>query len=249
MGRPPKSESAKGLACPHSPGSRAVLRHPVEPRSAARYPCLASDRQGIRYDIGRECAGTVRSLDQDVGGCRSLRAAVHADQDRPTCASRSRGGLPVCSTAGGDTGAFNQLIVRWARPIFAIAYRTLGREGGRARRIRRRTCGRSAASGASRVRRGSHRGSTASRAACAGNGSGRSEPSGSVRRPTTCRRNRRAPLRPEPPGPRWPLEATFGSMRSVGLKVLNNKLSEYVRRDRARDRPRPRRGGNRAATR
>ena len=30
--------------------------------------------------------------------------------------------------AGGDTGAFNQLVVRWERPIFALAYRTLGRE-------------------------------------------------------------------------------------------------------------------------
>lgn len=34
----------------------------------------------------------------------------------------------VAAAAGGDTGAFNQLVVRWERPIFALAYRTLGRE-------------------------------------------------------------------------------------------------------------------------
>src|SRR5258708_33161913 len=28
---------------------------------------------------------------------------------------------------------------------------------------------------------------------------------------------------------KWPLEATLSSMRSVGLKLLKNKLSEYVR--------------------
>lgn len=34
----------------------------------------------------------------------------------------------VALAAAGDTGAFNQLVVRWERPIFALAYRTLGRE-------------------------------------------------------------------------------------------------------------------------
>lgn len=34
----------------------------------------------------------------------------------------------VALAADGDTGAFNQLVVRWERPIFALAYRTLGRE-------------------------------------------------------------------------------------------------------------------------
>ena len=29
---------------------------------------------------------------------------------------------------GGDTDAFNQLVVRWERPIYALAYRVLGRE-------------------------------------------------------------------------------------------------------------------------
>src|SRR5437667_11605779 len=28
----------------------------------------------------------------------------------------------------GDTESFNQLVKRWERPIFALAYRTLGRE-------------------------------------------------------------------------------------------------------------------------
>ena len=35
--------------------------------------------------------------------------------------------LVVLSTAG-DTESFNQLVVRWERPIFALAYRVLGRE-------------------------------------------------------------------------------------------------------------------------
>ena len=35
--------------------------------------------------------------------------------------------LVVLSTAG-DTESFNQLVVRWERPIYALAYRVLGRE-------------------------------------------------------------------------------------------------------------------------
>ncbi len=35
--------------------------------------------------------------------------------------------LVVLATAG-DTESFNQLVVRWERPIFALAYRVLGRE-------------------------------------------------------------------------------------------------------------------------
>ena len=34
----------------------------------------------------------------------------------------------VALAAGGDTDAFNQLVVRWERPIYALAYRVLGRE-------------------------------------------------------------------------------------------------------------------------
>ena len=37
--------------------------------------------------------------------------------------------LVALSTAG-DTESFNQLVVRWERPIFALAYRVLGREEG-----------------------------------------------------------------------------------------------------------------------
>jgi len=34
----------------------------------------------------------------------------------------------VARAAGGDTDSFNQLIIRWERPIYALAFRTLGRE-------------------------------------------------------------------------------------------------------------------------
>ena len=34
----------------------------------------------------------------------------------------------VTRSRGGDTESFNQLVHRWERPIFALAYRTLGRE-------------------------------------------------------------------------------------------------------------------------
>ena len=34
----------------------------------------------------------------------------------------------VALAAGGDTDAFNQLVVRWERPIYALAYRVLGQE-------------------------------------------------------------------------------------------------------------------------
>ena len=34
----------------------------------------------------------------------------------------------VARSMGGDTDSFNELILRWERPIFALAYRTIGRE-------------------------------------------------------------------------------------------------------------------------
>src|SRR4026207_2349940 len=34
----------------------------------------------------------------------------------------------VARSQGGDLESFNQLVVRWERPIYALAYRTLGRE-------------------------------------------------------------------------------------------------------------------------
>ncbi|MBM3779620.1 MAG: sigma-70 family RNA polymerase sigma factor [Acidimicrobiia bacterium] len=34
----------------------------------------------------------------------------------------------VALSMGGDADSFNQLILRWERPIYALAYRTLGRE-------------------------------------------------------------------------------------------------------------------------
>ena len=34
----------------------------------------------------------------------------------------------VARATAGDHEAFNQLVKRWERPIFALAYRTLGRE-------------------------------------------------------------------------------------------------------------------------
>jgi RNA polymerase sigma-70 factor (ECF subfamily) len=34
----------------------------------------------------------------------------------------------VARSIGGDAESFNELILRWERPIFALAYRTIGRE-------------------------------------------------------------------------------------------------------------------------
>ncbi len=34
----------------------------------------------------------------------------------------------VARSIGGDTESFNQLVLRWERPIYALAYRVLGRE-------------------------------------------------------------------------------------------------------------------------
>jgi RNA polymerase sigma-70 factor (ECF subfamily) len=34
----------------------------------------------------------------------------------------------VARSTGGDLDAFNQLVVRWERPIYALAYRVIGRE-------------------------------------------------------------------------------------------------------------------------
>ena len=34
----------------------------------------------------------------------------------------------VAQSVGGDADSFNELILRWERPIYALAYRTIGRE-------------------------------------------------------------------------------------------------------------------------
>ena len=34
----------------------------------------------------------------------------------------------VTRSMGGDSDSFNQLILRWERPIYSLAYRVLGRE-------------------------------------------------------------------------------------------------------------------------
>ncbi len=34
----------------------------------------------------------------------------------------------VARSVGGDVDSFNQLILRWERPIYALAYRVIGRE-------------------------------------------------------------------------------------------------------------------------
>src|SRR3974390_2526551 len=34
----------------------------------------------------------------------------------------------VARSIGGDAESFNELILRWERPIYALAYRTIGRE-------------------------------------------------------------------------------------------------------------------------
>src|SRR6201986_2034066 len=34
----------------------------------------------------------------------------------------------VARSVGGDAESFNELILRWERPIYALAYRTIGRE-------------------------------------------------------------------------------------------------------------------------
>ena len=34
----------------------------------------------------------------------------------------------VARSMGGDHDSFNQLVLRWERPIYALAYRTIGRE-------------------------------------------------------------------------------------------------------------------------
>ena len=34
----------------------------------------------------------------------------------------------VARSVGGDSDSFNELVLRWERPIYALAYRTIGRE-------------------------------------------------------------------------------------------------------------------------
>ena len=44
----------------------------------------------------------------------------------------------VARSVAGDSDSFNQLVTRWERPIYALAYRVIGREEDEAKNIRRR---------------------------------------------------------------------------------------------------------------
>jgi RNA polymerase sigma-70 factor (ECF subfamily) len=69
----------------------------------------------------------------------------------------------VARSQGGDMDSFNQLVMRWERPIYALAYRTIGREED-ARDVCQETFLRAfRALKGSRGRRSSRPGSTASR--------------------------------------------------------------------------------------
>src|SRR5688572_21472815 len=68
-----------------------------------------------------------------------LPPAPNLRRDRMALATRLadlEDGLPLTSTdeelvarsIGGDADSFNQLVLRWERPIYALAYRTIGRE-------------------------------------------------------------------------------------------------------------------------
>ena len=69
----------------------------------------------------------------------------------------------VARSIGGDADSFNELILRWERPIYALAYRTIGREED-ARDVCQETFLRAfRALPASAARRSSRRGCTGSR--------------------------------------------------------------------------------------
>src|SRR6188768_3491859 len=58
---------------------------------------------------------------------RPANGRAEADAGRPEGMTRTDEELVALATAG-DLDCFNQLVARWERPIYALAYRTLGRE-------------------------------------------------------------------------------------------------------------------------
>ena len=56
---------------------------------------------------------------------RSRHAALSGSQ---TKAPGFAGGYLLQRASHGDTDAFNELVTRWERPIYALAYRVLGRD-------------------------------------------------------------------------------------------------------------------------
>ena len=90
----------------------------------------------------------------------------------------------VARSKTGDTESFNQLVRRWERPIFALAYRTLGREED-ARDVTQETFLRAfRALAASRGTRSFRRGSIGSRSISAATGCART----AARRSWPCRK-------------------------------------------------------------
>ena len=82
---------------------------------------LADPSAGRRYDFGQGHPKTVR-LNQPSNPVKTQQPAsaglgpMQTDEELVTLAM------------GGDSESFNQLVLRWERPIHALAYRTLGRE-------------------------------------------------------------------------------------------------------------------------
>lgn len=60
----------------------------------------------------------VRQKNRTRGGDAPVAAAQMTSSDEEL----------VARSAGGDMDSFNQLVIRWERPIYALAYRVIGRE-------------------------------------------------------------------------------------------------------------------------
>lgn len=66
---------------------------------------------------------TISEVERQKNGTRGGDAPVPAAQQMTSSDEEL-----VARSAGGDLDSFNQLVVRWERPIYALAYRVIGRE-------------------------------------------------------------------------------------------------------------------------
>src|SRR4051794_11276320 len=70
----------------------------------------------------------------DLRLCPPVRRLNHTNGGRHARSDRSSTSMPstdeelVARSMGGDLDSFNQLVLRWERPIYALAYRVIGRE-------------------------------------------------------------------------------------------------------------------------
>jgi RNA polymerase sigma-70 factor, ECF subfamily len=87
-------------------------------------PTSPSKTSGRRTSEDRK----IRRFVEDGDGCCPRRESEGVSRSAPRSKMAWTDEELVARSIGGDVDSFNQLVIRWERPIYALAYRVIGRE-------------------------------------------------------------------------------------------------------------------------